>query len=424
MAKISGVNDININLLKPYEQNAKKHGRDQIEKLKESIDEFGFLTPCLIDREYNLIAGHGRVMAAKELGMEKVPCVFIEGLSDAQRRAYILADNKLGELGEWDMEIVAEELKWLQENGLDIDVTGFTLDDQIIDNKEIDDLDVGVDYSELCEEKPFTGKGQIWCLGRHRLMIGDSTNRDDVLALAGGKDVDLLETDPPYNVNVKNAAGDTIANDNLPEKEFEQFLRATFENAYSVMRDGAAFYIWHADSNGRVFRNTCEEAGLSIKQNLIWVKSHFTLGRQDYQWRHEPCLYGWKEGAAHYFSEKRNISTIIKSKNDLAGMTRDELIDYVMEIYDASSVMMEDKPIADDLHPTMKPVPLIEKQIKNSTREGEIVLDLFGGSGTTLIACEKLRRVCFMMEYEPKYADRIIARWEAETGMKAVLLNS
>lgn len=423
MAKIAEVQEVTVSLLIPYERNAKKHGREQIEKLKSSIDAFGFLTPCLIDRDYNLIAGHGRVMAAKELGMKTVPCVFVEGLTETQRRAYILADNRLGELGEWDMDIVAEELQWLQDNGLDIDITGFTLDDQIIDNKEIDELEVDADLGSMQEQKLRTRFGQLWQLGNHRLLVGDSTNIDDVLKLTDGSAIDLLETDPPYNVDVSNAAGDKIANDNMADDKFYDFLLSTFSNAEKVMRPGAAFYIWHADSNGRIFRNACEDAGLSIRQNLIWVKNHFTLGRQDYQWRHEPCLYGWKEGAAHYFSEKRNISTIIKSQQEIDSMSREDLIEYIRTLYDRSTIAEEDRPQMDDLHPTMKPVPLIMKQIKNSTKEGDAVLDLFGGSGTTLVACEKMNRVCYMMEFEPKYADAIVNRWETLTGREAVLIN-
>lgn len=209
----------------------------------------------------------------------------------------------------------------------------------------------------------------------------------------------------------------------MKDEDFEKFLYSCFSNAASVMKQGAAFYIWHADSNGYVFRKCAIESGLMIKENLIWVKQHFTLGRQDYQWQHEPCLYGWKPGAAHYFSEKRNISTIIKSIDNLENGTLEDYKKFVEELKESSSVQFFDKPIKDDLHPTMKPVELIEKQIKNSSREGDSVLDLFGGSGTTLLACETLKRKCFMMEYDPKYADVIISRWEELTGEKAKLIN-
>lgn len=423
MGKIAEVQEVTLRNLVPYAQNAKIHGAGQIDKLKKSIEEFGFLTPCLIDRDFNIIAGHGRVMAAKELGMQSVPCVFIEGLTEAQRRAYILADNRLGELGEWDMDLVASELQWLSENDVDIDLTGFTIEDQYLDNEPINDNGIGAEIEEMSRRDPITHSGELWQLGEHRLMVGDSTNIDDVYNLVGGVEMDLLETDPPYNVNVSNAAGDTIANDNLKDDEFSDFLYNAFSNAYTVMRAGAPFYIWHADSNGLVFREKCEEVGLHIRQNLIWVKNHFTLGRQDYQWRHEPCLYGWKEGAGHYFTEKRNISTVIESLDDLEDKTKDDLIAFIRTLRDDyTSVFFADVPLADDLHPTMKPIELIIKQIKNSTKEGDCVLDLFGGSGTTLMACERLNRKAYIMEYDPKYADVIIERWESFTNKKATLV--
>jgi len=423
MGKIAEVQEVTIDLLIPYVNNAKIHSEEQVTRIASSIREFGFLSPVLVDRDHNIIAGHGRVMAAKKLKLKKVPCVYIEGLTDVQRKAYILADNRLSEMADWDTTLVAAELQALSEEGFDVDLTGFSVDDQIIDNEEIEELDIGVDLADAgAAPETDTKSGDLWILGGHRLLVGDSTSFDDVEKLMGGVEADLLETDPPYNVAVSNASGDTIANDDMKDDEFMQFLRDAFTNAFTAMRPGAAFYIWHADSNGHMFRNACLESGLTIKQNLIWVKNHFTLGRQDYQWRHEPCLYGWKEGASHYFSEKRNISTIIMSRGDIHEMSREELVEYVESLYDCSSVAFEDKPLADDMHPTMKPIALIEKQIKNSSKEGDVVLDLFGGSGTTLLACETLKRRCFCMEYDPKYADVIIKRWEELTGKKAELV--
>ncbi|MBQ1781833.1 MAG: site-specific DNA-methyltransferase [Methanobrevibacter sp.] len=424
MGSIEKIENVDVKKLIPYGNNAKIHGKHQLEKLKESISEFGFLTPCLIDKDFNLIAGHGRVLAAEELKMKTVPCVFVEGLTETQRKAYILADNRLGELGEWDMELVAKELLDLSEDGFNIDLTGFSIDDSFLDGEPVSDVvDKSMeDYLESID-KSITKMGQIWELGKHRLMIGDSTQIEQVLDLLGGGSIDLLVTDPPYNVNVESGNNLKIENDNMKDEDFEKFLYSCFSNAASVMKQGAAFYIWHADSNGYVFRKCAIESGLMIKENLIWVKQHFTLGRQDYQWQHEPCLYGWKPGAAHYFSEKRNISTIIKSIDNLENGTLEDYKKFVEELKESSSVQFFDKPIKDDLHPTMKPVELIEKQIKNSSREGDSVLDLFGGSGTTLLACETLKRKCFMMEYDPKYADVIISRWEELTGEKAKLIN-
>lgn len=424
MGKIEKIENVEVRKLVPYAKNTKIHGKKQLEKLKKSIEEFGFLTPCLIDKDFNIIAGHGRVMAAKELNIKKVPCVFVEGLSEQQRRAYILADNRLGELGEWDMDLVAQELNALTDDGFNIDLTGFTIDDAIVDGEAVSDIvDKSMEEYMNQIDLSITKVGQIWELGAHRLMVGDSTKIEQVLDLLGGGMVDLLVTDPPYNVDVKSANNLQIENDNLKDSEFETFLYNCFSNAAAVMKQGAAFYIWHADSNGYVFRKTVTDAGMEIKENLIWVKQHFSLCRQDYQWRHEPCLYGWKPGAPHYFSEKRNISTIIDSIDNLKDGTLEDYQRFVEELKESSTVMLAQKPLVDDLHPTMKPLELIEKQVKNSSREGENVLDLFGGSGTTLLVCEKLKRKCFMMEYDPRYADVIISRWEELTGKKAKLIN-
>lgn len=233
-------------------------------------------------------------------------------------------------------------------------------------------------------------------------------------------EIDLLETDPPYNVNISNSSGMTIANDNMDSDSFAEFLHDCFVNAWTVMRPGAAFYIWHADTNGLTFREQTKAAGLDLKQNLVWIKNRFTLGRQDYQWQHEPCLYGWKPGASHYFVDQRNLKTVIKSKGGFETLSREQLLDIVQSF--ETTTMFEDIPLVDDLHPTMKPIDLIIRQVKNSTKKGWNVLDLFGGSGTTLIACERLERNAFLMEFDPKYADVIIRRWEGETGKKAELI--
>lgn len=423
MAKIANLQEVAVEKLIPYERNAKIHGAEQIEKLKTSIQEFGFLTPCLIDKDFNLIAGHGRVMAAKELGIRKVPCVFIDDLTEAQRRAYILADNRLGELGEWDMGLVAEELQALNTAGFNVEFTGFDIDDQIIDTSPIDDSGLGKQINEMLSEKePTTKHGDIWALGNHRLMCGDSTVLTDVERLMDGNSADLMITDPPYNVSIKNSNGMTIKNDDLREDDFYCLIRDALSNATMIMRNGAAFYVWHADSAGLLFRQAVQESGLMLKENIIWVKNSFTLGRQDYQWKHEPCLYGWKGGASHYFQNARNISTIIKQK-EIESLTREELIQIIDAMVGDTTVWNENKPTADDLHPTMKPVSLIKRQVKNSSKKGWSVIDLFGGSGTTLLACEELQRKCYMMELDPHYCDVIIQRWENLTGREAVLLN-
>lgn len=420
MAKINKQEEVAIDLLKPYANNAKVHSKQQIKKIGESIFEFGFLSPCLIDMEYNVIAGHGRIEAAKSIGLSTVPCLFVEGLSEAQYKAYVLADNKLTELGDWDEAKIKEELETLKSLDFDISLTGFDLDNLVLNTGDVEELDIDDELEELVTEKTISKSGQIWLLGQHRLMVGDSTDKDDVFALMDGNEADLVITDPPYNVAVANADGLTIANDDMSEGEFSSFLDSAMAAAASVLKAGGVFYIWHADSNGLQFRQACVDNGLTIKQNLIWVKSRFTLGRQDYQWMHEPCLYGWKEGAGHYFQNARNIPTVVESIDNYENMSKEELVEIIRQLADdRTSVCHEQTPVADDLHPTMKPINLILRQIKNSSREGETVLDLFGGSGTTLLECEQLNRKCCMMEYDPKYADVIIRRWEEETGKKA-----
>lgn len=412
MAKITDTQEVNIDLLKPYEKNAKKHGRDQLEKLKKSIKEFGFLTPCLIDAEYNIIAGHGRVMAAKELEMKTVPCVFIEGLTDEQRRAYILADNRLGELGEWDMELVSEELKDLKTGGFDIDLTGFNIDSILFDD---DEAAWAEEPEPEIPEEIITEVGDMWQLGDHRLLVGDSTSKADVERLMGKESADMLITDPPYNVAYSGKAGEII-NDDMASSEFKKFLLDAFTNASIHMKPGAAFYCWYGSSEHVNFESALGESGLIPHQILVWVKSKFTLGRQDYQWKHEQCFYGWKEGAAHYFIDVRSLGTV---EDDIDKLTREQAIEYIKRMNSTSTTIYEDIPNVSELHPTMKPLGLFKKQIRNSSVEGNIVMDLFGGSGTALIACEEMNRKCRMMEYDPKYASAIIKRWETETGQTA-----
>ena len=429
MAKIADVQEVSLEKLRPYERNAKKHGAGQIEKLKASILEFGFLTPCLIDSDYNLIAGHGRVMAAKELGIQTVPCVFIEGLSDEQRRAYILADNRLGELGEWDIETVSEELSDLRALNFDITLTGFNVDDILFD--EFEDEPLPVDETRD-EPEIVIRRGEIWRLGRHRLMCGDSTNAEDVAKLMGDETADLLETDPPYGVAL--GVGDTpeiakkrnrktdglkIENDALDLSDLRAFLSSAFRNASDHMKPGAVYYCWYASTSQKTFQEALEDAGMPPHEILIWVKNSLSLGRHDYQWRHEPCFYGWRGGAGHYFIDLRSLTTVQEA--DLENKEKPELVKLLRDVLDNfGTVFHEDKPNRNELHPTMKPVGLIKKQIRNSSREGEIVLDLFGGSGTTLMAAEEMNRRCFMMEYDERYASAIIRRWEKATGQEGM----
>lgn len=446
MGKAVELREVEIAALKPYERNAKQHSKDQVEKIGESIRRLGFLSPCLIDQDMNVIAGHGRILAAKLIGWESVPCVFIEGLTEEERRAYILADNRLTELGEWNMDLVQKELAELADADFDISITGFDTDLRFDDSMaQITDDGWTAEEQETAKE-PRSRIGDIYQLGNHRLMCGDSTDPEMVAALMDGAKADMMVTDPPYNIGLggdeSGAAQSTdemskrrkrqddgafLLNDNLGEKEFVEFLTKAMENGKNALKEGGAFYVWYATRTTEQFLAGMRNAGLEVKQILIWVKGHFTLGRQDYQWQHEPCLYGWKEGAAHYFVDSRKQSTVIEDQMpDLAHMKKADMEALLREIWKAempTDVIREAKPNISELHPTMKPLKLIARQIRNSSQTGETVLDLFGGSGTTLIACEQMDRRCMMMEYDPHYADVIVDRWEKMTGLKALKIN-
>lgn len=381
--------NVEIEKLIPYKNNARTHSDEQIEKIAKSMKEFGFINPILVDGNLNVIAGHGRILGAKKLGMKEVPCLFIEDLTEEQKRAYIIADNKLAEDAGWDKELLKIELEDLKNMNFDITLTGF----------ELEDFDFSMDESEVIEdefdetvpEEPKSKKGEIYKLGKHYLMCGDSTDINDVEKLMNGVKADMLLTDPPYNVDYQGGTGLTIQNDNMDDETFREFLRMSFFNANSVMKEGAVFYIWHADSEGYNFRGACHDIGWKVRQCLIWCKNTLVMGRQDYHWKHEPCLYGWKEGASHLWASDRKQTTVLE--------------------FDRPSVSKE--------HPTMKPVGLFDYLIKNNTKKDDIVLDLFAGSGTSIIACEQNGRIAYSMELDPKYVDVIISRWEKLTGQQA-----
>ena len=428
MNEVSKIVMLAVDSLKPYERNARKHGEEDVAAIAESIREFGFNDPIGIWGKDNLIVeGHGRLMAAKSLGMDKVPCIRLDHLTDEQRRAYALAHNRTAELSEWDKDLVSSELEDLKDLGFDIDMTGFTVDDIVFTEDMAPDI-TEEEVEQIAQGETRVQRGDVWILGRHRLMCGDSTDAADCKKLTGGGMVDMLLTDPPYNVDIggknekmreagyiANALG--IENDNMPTADFYEFLTAAFRNAFDLMKPGASFYIWYASINGLVFQEAALDSGFKISEQLIWVKNAFVFGRSDYQWRHEPCLYGWKEGAAHYFIDLRSLTTV---QDDLDSISREKAIERIKELSSITTAMYENKPQASAEHPTMKPLPLFEKLVRNSSRPGEVVLDLFGGSGTTLIACENLERTCYMMEFDPHYAEVILQRWEAQTGEKAV----
>ena len=366
----------NIVEIKPYENNP-RHNESAIDAVASSIKEFGWKQPLVIDKDSVIVVGHTRWLAAKKLGLSEVPCLIASDLTDEQIVAYRLADNKTNELATWDFEKLKTELESIS----DIDMSQFGFEEL---EASLDDVkDDEFDEEGAISETPYSKKGDIFILGNHRLMVGDSTLKDDVDKLCDGKLADMIFTDLPYNVNYEGQDGMTIQNDNMSDEDFKKFLDASFTNLYDHVKVGGSIYCCHADSEGLNFRSAMKNAGFKIAECLIWVKNSLVLGRQDYHWRHEPILYGWKEGAAHYFVDDR---------------TQDTVWEY-------------DKPRSNDLHPTMKPVELVARAIKNSSRVNELVLDLFGGSGTTLIAAEQLGRKTLMMELDEKYADVIVKRF-------------
>lgn len=411
------IKEIEISCINEYENNPRNNEK-AVEAVAESIKQFGFKVPIVVDKDYVIVAGHTRLKAAKQLSLSSVPCIIADDLNEEQLKAYRLADNKTAELAEWDIEKLHEELKLL--NAFDMDVFGFdTLPDimeEMNDSSEISIDDI------LDEEETKTKLGDIWILGKHRLICGDCTDKATIEKLMDGEKADLLLTDPPYNVAIENSAGLTIQNDNMSDTAFYEFLYSAFSVANSAMREGAGFYIWHGESEGFNFRKACNAVGWNLKQCIIWVKSQITIGRQDYQWKHEPCLYGWKSGGGHYFIKNRKQATVIDNDMNIELMTADELRTVIADIMEQSSILREDKPLRNSDHPTMKPVPLIKKQVKNSTKRGGIVLDIFGGSGTTLLACEELKRVCYTSELDERYCDVIVKRYENMTGNKAIKL--
>lgn len=382
---------ININKIKPYDKNCRKNDA-AVDVVMRSIEQCQYIAPIILDEDNIILAGHTRFKALKKLGYKEVECIIKTGLSEEQKKKYRLLDNKTAEIAEWDFELLKEELAGLDFGDLELD-WGIHFDTDIVSSTEEAEED---DYNIQIPKEPIASYGQIYKLGRHRLMCGDSTKKEDVEKLMGNLKADLLITDPPYNVNYKGKTEEelTIANDSLSDAQFAEFLLNSLDSANEYLKKGGVFYIWHADSEGYNFRKTCRKVGWKIRECLIWNKNAFVLGRQDYHWKHEPCLYGWKDGASHFWGGDRKQSTVL---------------DF-------------DKPQRNGEHPTMKPVKLFDYQIRNSSKEGDIVLDLFGGSGTTLIACEQNNRVAYIMEYDPKYVDVIIDRWETLTGQKAELL--
>lgn len=386
-----------IGSLIPYARNSRTHSDAQIQQLAASMREWGWTNPVLVDEAGGIIAGHGRVLAAQRLQISEVPVIVASGWTDAQKRAYVIADNKLALNAGWDADVLADELASLRDGGFDLDLVGFDadeLDGLLGDDDESDGL---TDPDETPEPpaQPITRTGDVWVMGQHRLRCGDSTSAADMAALMGGGMADVWITDPPYNVDYtgKTKSAMKIAGDSMPAADFRAFLASAFTCARDVMKPGASFYIWHADVEGYNFRGACADVGLRVRQCLIWKKHAMVLGRQDYHWLHEPCLYGWKDGAGHLWASDRKQTTLLEF----------------------------DRPMRNADHPTMKPVALIEYQLLNNTKGGDVLLDSFGGSGTALIAAEKNGRIARLMEIDPRYCDVIVRRWQDFTGQQAQL---
>ena len=384
---------VSIDKLIPYVNNARTHSPEQINKLRSSLREFGFINPVIIDNDYNVIAGHGRIAAAKEEGIREVPCVFVDYLTEAQKKAYILADNRMAMDAGWDEELLRVEIEALKDEEYDIGLTGFDLSEieELFGNDSTDRIeDDDYDLDSALNKAAFVKRGDIWTVGRHKLMCGDATSPDDVNTLMQDKKANLIITDPPYNVAFESSDGLSIKNDKMENTKFYEFLLAAFKNMADHLEKGGAAYVFHADTEGLNFRKAFIDAGFHLSGCCIWVKNSLVLGRSDYQWQHEPVLYGFLQNGKHYWSKNagRNQTTIWNF----------------------------DKPKKNKNHPTSKPLDLLAYPIGNSSQENAIVIDTFGGSGSTLMTCEKTNRTCYMMELDEKYASVILRRYVEDTG--------
>jgi len=398
----------------PYPNNPRKND-EAVQAVIESIKQVGYCDPIEVDENGVILSGHTRLKALNKLGWKEAEVVVISGLTEEQKKKYRLLANKTGEIALWDTDLLQVEL-----NGMDFEGFDFGFDDYKEPGEVIED-----EAPEVDEINPPTAKlGDVWQLGRHRVMCGDSTDAGTVALLMNGVQADMMITDPPYNVDYEGTAG-KIDNDNMGAEQFCEFLTSAFKGAGDCMKQGAAFYIWHASRTIYEFVKALKNVGMEVRQQLIWNKNSLVMGRQDYQWKHEPCLYGWKDGT-HYFTDDRKQTTVFEDETpNFRKMKKDDLVNLLNDIYSdkvSATVISENRPSSSEEHPTMKPIKLMARLIKNSSKPAETVVDIFGGSGSTLIACEQLERTCYMMELDPKYVDVIIKRWENLTGQTAVLL--
>ncbi len=457
-----GIRQWPMERLAPYLKNARTHSPEQVAEIAGSIESFG-MVGAIIVKDGIIAKGHGTLSAIRSIyGAGKllypppgaaggaipyepghVPVIDVQGWTEAQFRAFVLADNRIAENAGWDKALLALELEDLRGLGVDMKLYGFSAEELAAQRK----YNSGEDSTPAPGIKAISALGDIWTLGQHRLICGDSTDPSTFQRLLAGATADLVWTDPPYNVDYHKGGpaakptakakkgkatetpaeplpdGQTIKNDDLPDVDFYQLLYRAFSAMLAVTKPGGCIYIAHADSEGLNFRNAMKNAGWMQKQCLIWVKNSVVLGRQDYNWKHEPILYGWKPGAGHYFGQDFTMQTVIDDDVDINKLKLPELREIIKNFRNAlpTSVLREDKPHRSELHPTMKPVALVQMMLKNSSRENEIVLDGFGGSGTTLIAATKIARRARLVELDPIFVDVIVRRWEEFTGEKAIL---
>lgn len=415
--------------LLPYARNARTHSAYQVSQIAASIKEFGFTNPVLVAGD-DILAGHGRVMAAKKLGLVWVPTLDLSHLSPTQRKAYILADNKIALNADWDLSMLKLELEELDDAGVDLHLLGFS-DAELEDLFDVEELENGKDPDDVPPEPvvPHSRPGDIWICGPHKIMCGDSLSITDWETLMGSEKADIVWTDPPYNVAYESKLAGKIKNDDMDDKQFRDFLLGAYSCLYAVMKQGAAIYVAHADTEGFNFRGAFREAGFKLSGCLIWRKNSLVLGRSDYQWMHEPILYGWKPGSSHRWFGGRKQTTIVEA-GDTMPFERQPDGRWVIRVGDRtlvvdgqakveeleSSVIFHEKPPRSADHPTTKPVGLITRMLKNSARHNDIVIDAFGGSGSTMIAAEMMGMCARLMELDCKFVDVQARRYYAYTG--------
>lgn len=414
---------MNITELKPYEKNPRIND-NAVEYVANSIKEFGFKVPIVIDQNNVIVAGHTRLKAAKQLGLKEVPVIIAEDLTPEQIKAFRLADNKTAEFAQWNEELLLQELMELQTSNFEMMPFGF-IDETIELSSEI----IEDDYEVNIPEEPISQYGDMYKLGDHVLMCGNSIDIKDVKKLVNYSGVDLVVTDPPYNMSYEGAGNTSkekrkqnkILNDKMSDDDFKVFLTDAYKAMSAVMNDGASFYTFYKELGQGVFITALNNTGLTFKQELVWIKHQLVLGGSNYQSMYEPCVYGCKGKKVNKWFGKRKQKNVIEDIDLMTELQLKEVLKETLNLFE-TDVIRENKQLKNDLHPTMKPIKLLSRFIKNSSEKNDKVLDLFGGSGSTLIACEQLNRSCYMMELDPKYVDVIIDRWETFTGKKAIKL--